>query len=111
MGERNYNNMRYVIDIENDDTMTLGDEAGLLEIVLDGPSIGIGSVMVGLNELQLDELIHAIDLIKSLRPKKSINIPSVGGAVTYYPPGVRTYTTNVQDCGYEATSHADNPNG
>lgn len=105
--------MRYEIDIKDNDVLTIGDEDGTVKIgVVDGDGVHVGTFF--LDEAQLEELIHAIDLIKSLRPKKSINVPGL----PYYPPGVRTYTTNldargntIEDRQYEATSHADNPNG
>jgi len=99
--------MRYVLDIENYDTLTVGDLEGVLEVTLRGTSLDVDSITFHLNEKQLDELLYVVDLIKSLRPKKTVSIP--GGV--FYPPGVRGHTTTnldhrgntIEDRQYEAT--------
>lgn len=104
--------MRYEIRIENNDTLTLGDVQGILEISLN--SLNFGVTPLHLNELQLNELISAIDMIKALRPKKSelVDTTHVPG-MPYYPPGVRAgvQRSGPRDQGYNETSHTDNPNG
>lgn len=97
--------MRYEIDIENDDVLTLGDVAGALEIILSGPSLSVEQVSFHLNELQLEELISAIDLIKAVRPKKCVNIPPAGVRSEVQSSGSKDWG----HWGYSPTSTADNP--
>ena len=92
--------MRYEIDIENNDSLTVGDVQGLLEVTLH--SMDFGTILLHFNELQLNELISAIDMIKALRPKKSGLVDNPRAGIQKAAP---------QDWGYNETSHTDNPNG
>lgn len=104
--------MRYVIDIEANDNLTLvGLSDGALEITLRGASFDFDWTTFTLNESQLEELLKAIALVKSDGKKPNPNTP-------VYPPGVRggSFTTKDQEQytineDYNVLSHADNPNG
>lgn len=64
--------MRYTVDIEDKGTLTLADLAGVLEVTWS--SRDNGALKFRLDERQLEELLTAINLIKAVRPKKSINV-------------------------------------
>ena len=61
--------MKYVIDIGNDKTLALGDSGGLLAVTLT-PNDSFAGLTFYLNDPQLEDLIYAIELVKSRRPKK-----------------------------------------
>jgi len=81
--------MRYQIDISRG-TLTLADNNGELLIIVRGRVIedeGADWLNLTLDKQQTEELLTAIDLIKSQRPKE-INKQDTG-SMPYYPPGVR----------------------